>query len=280
MEDKLLLETLAPAISISIHSLNLQQRMIQARQMESIHRVASFIMHDLRNAVSTLSLLARNARQHIDKPDFRVDFIATLARLSDEMQHLMNRLAEVKSGGELRNRNRCDPARLLSEALLDVQLPDEIKLAAEIPSLPEAFWDERLIRVVLRNILGNAVDAMPAGGVLEVSARPEGAEIIITIKDTGMGMSCDFIRKHLFRPNHSTKSKGLGIGLFQSREILLAHRGTIQVQSLPGQGTTFTIQLPCGRDNEAAERPADVTLEETTALEQWEDTTEAGFEQR
>lgn len=259
MEDRLLFDTLTPALSISIHSLRLQQRMVQARQMESIHRVAAFIMHDLRNAVSTLTLLARNAKRHIDTPGFRGDFIETLARLSDEMLHLMNKLTVVKSDGGLRDRNRCDPAQLLSEALLDLQLPDEIKLVAEIPALPAAFWDQRLIRVVLRNILGNAVEAMPAGGMLEVGARQQSAEIIITIKDTGSGMSDDFMRKHLFRPNHSTKSKGLGIGLYQSREIVLAHQGKIQAQSQPGHGTTFEIRLPCSSDGELSESLAGST---------------------
>ncbi len=268
MEDKLLLETLIPAISISIHSAQLQQRMLLAQQMESIHRVVSFIMHDLRNAVSTLSLLARNARQHIDRRDFRIDFIATLARLSEEMQHLMNRLSVVKSGGELRVRDECDVSQLLSEALLDLQLPSEIELVTEISSMPAAFWDQRQIRVVLRNLLGNAVEAMPAGGVLKVSARQEGAEIVMTITDTGIGISDDFIRKSLFKPNHSTKSKGLGIGLYQSREIVLAHKGRIQVQSEVGKGSVFQIRLPYGIDNQASKQLVEETAGKIQLLQQ------------
>jgi len=253
-EDRLLFETLTPAASISISSMRLRQQMIQAQQMESLHRVTSFIMHDLRNAVSTLTVLTYNVKKQLDQVGLQADFVVILDRLSSEMRHLINKLSDSNAGNELQDRGHCDPTQLLSEVLFDLQPPSQIKVTTVIPGLPAAFWNQRQIRVVLRNILANALEAMPSGGELEVVARYQTPFIIVSIKDTGVGMPAEFIRDFLFRPNHSTKSRGLGIGLYQSREIVLAHRGTIHVQSQLGKGTTFEVHLPCTYEGVASDQ--------------------------
>jgi putative PEP-CTERM system histidine kinase len=244
-EDKQLLDVLGNAISISLYCSYLQQRVVESRQMESIYRLASFMTHDLRNAISSLTLLTQNAKLHLEKKDFRADFIAALSRVSEEMQSLVQKLSSVKTGGELQHYAECDPAELIFEVLADLPVPETVTLEADIAPLPRAVWDKGQIRVVLRNLLINALEAMPGGGKLAVRASQDHAEISIAVSDTGAGMSQDFIQHRLFKPNQTTKAKGLGIGLYQSREIILAHGGDMQVKSQLGEGTTVEVILPC-----------------------------------
>lgn len=244
-EDKQLLDLLGNAISISLYCSYLQQHILESRQMESIYRLASFMTHDLRNAISSLTLLTQNAKSHLEKKDFRVDFIAALSRVSEEMQSLVQKLSSVKTGGELQHCAECDPAELIYEVLADLPVPETVTLEADIAPLPRAVWDKGQIRVVLRNLLINALEAMPDGGKLAIRASQDHAEISIAVSDTGGGMSQDFIQHRLFKPNQTTKAKGLGIGLYQSREIILAHGGNVQVKSQLGEGTTLEVILPC-----------------------------------
>jgi signal transduction histidine kinase len=81
-------------------------------------------------------------------------------------------------------------------------------------------------------------------GKIAVSTGQHDDWAILTVVDTGAGMSKDFLEHSLFQPFHTTKSKGLGIGLFHSKKIIEAHRGRIEVESEPGKGTTFRVFLP------------------------------------
>jgi hypothetical protein len=252
-EDKQLLDLLGNAISISLYCSYLQQRVLESRQMEAIYRLASFMTHDLRNAIASLTLLTQNAKLHLEKKDFRVDFIAALSRVSEEMQSLVQKLSSVKTGSELQHYAECDPAELIFEVLADLPVPESVTLEADIAPLPRAVWDKGQIRVVLRNLLINALEAMPDGGKLAIRASQNHAQISIAVSDTGVGMSEDFIQHRLFKPNQTTKAKGLGIGLYQSREIVLAHGGNVQVKSQLGGGTMFVIVLPCLHEKAALE---------------------------
>lgn len=248
-EERRLLDLLAHASSLALQQAYLQQRVLLAEQSEAIYRIASFIAHDLRHVVSTLGLLAHNAKAHLDKPEFRVDFLASLTRVTQEMHSLVQRLAAVKTGGEATQFVACDAAQLLREVVVDAQIASPIILEMQLEALPQAQWDDEQIRIVLRNLLVNAREAMPQGGTLQVQARCIADHIHFEVRDTGCGMSAEFIRHRLFRPNQTTKTKGLGIGLYQSREIVLAHGGEIFVESELGRGTKFEVVLPCKHES-------------------------------
>jgi hypothetical protein len=123
-------------------------------------------------------------------------------------------------------------------------MPANIDLSAVIPSLPNAVWVKDQIKAVLRNLLLNAIEAMPRGGRLSIQATESESQLHFSISDTGIGMDEDFIHHRLFRPHQTTKSKGLGIGMYQSKEMVAAHRGRILVSSQPNHGTCFDVFLP------------------------------------
>ena len=96
---------------------------------------------------------------------------------------------------------------------------------------------------VLQNLILNAREASGEEGRSRADGRP-GEQVEIAVADNGRGMSREFFEKELFHPFRTTKSGGLGIGLFQSKKIMEAHRGSIRVESAEGEGTTITLSFP------------------------------------
>ncbi len=100
---------------------------------------------------------------------------------------------------------------------------------------------------VITNLLLNARDAIQPGGEISVETNQSNGWAILSVADNGCGMSPAFLKASLFRPFQTTKKKGLGIGMFQSKMIVEAHRGKIQVDSEPGAGTMIRVMLPLSR---------------------------------
>jgi CheY-like chemotaxis protein/anti-sigma regulatory factor (Ser/Thr protein kinase) len=131
----------------------------------------------------------------------------------------------------------------------------EIEIKKEYYATGMVMGDATELREVLTNLLLNAVDAMPQGGELILQTREEGDYVLVTIKDTGMGMT-EEVKSKLFVPFFTTKGeKGTGLGLSLSFGIITQHKGEITVESTPGYGSSLTIKLPrCSRveDKESA----------------------------
>ena len=120
--------------------------------------------------------------------------------------------------------------------------PVEVKLALD-ESLPTIDADPELLHRALSNLVLNALDAMPQGGTLTVHTRTEREHVRVEISDTGAGLTreeCD----RLFTPYYTTKQHGTGLGLAIVQSVVSDHKGSIAVHSVPGQGTTFRIDLP------------------------------------
>jgi len=100
---------------------------------------------------------------------------------------------------------------------------------------------------VLGHLIQNAIEATPRDGKVGVRLARDGDNVLVEVADSGIGMSEEFVRERLFKPFDSTKSAGMGIGAFESREYIQQLGGTLQVRSTPEQGTTFTVSLPLYR---------------------------------
>jgi signal transduction histidine kinase len=104
--------------------------------------------------------------------------------------------------------------------------------------------DREQLHSVLTNLLLNARDAVGARGQIRVETDRRDSLAVLSVADNGCGMSPEFVNDSLFRPFHTTKKKGVGIGMFQSKMIVEAHHGNIQVESEPGKGSIFRVILP------------------------------------
>jgi len=132
----------------------------------------------------------------------------------------------------------------LFQAQLDA--PGRAKISCELqldPNLKPVVADSVLLHRAVSNVVLNALDAMPQGGTLTLRTRSEGGKVLIEVADTGLGLTreeCD----QIFTPYYTNKPHGSGLGLAIVQSVVSDHRGRIRVQSEPGRGTTFVIELP------------------------------------
>jgi signal transduction histidine kinase len=117
-------------------------------------------------------------------------------------------------------------------------------LRLDISPLHPVVIDLEEVKRVIQNLLLNAREAISEDGAIIVRTVDLADRIEVSVQDDGNGMSSEFMQKELFQPFHTTKSGGLGIGLFQSKKIMEAHHGTIIVDSKSGKGTTVTLTFP------------------------------------
>ncbi|MGD2109680.1 MAG: ATP-binding protein [Phycisphaerae bacterium] len=227
--------------------------------------LAGGLAHELRNPLSTmmiqLRLLAEDLEDLETHPlDARRRASLKVEVLKREAQRLQNLFDEFLS--------LAGPCRL---GLVDV---DVNKIVARLATFiePEAKSrgievklsladqplvcpvDDNLLRQALLNIIINAREAMPRGGVLRLATGTRGDQAIVAISDTGVGIAPDD-HDRILRPFFSTKVRGSGLGLSVTQRIIHEHRGSLSFQSNPGQGTTFTIVLPHSRHSDS-DRPA------------------------
>ena len=119
-----------------------------------------------------------------------------------------------------------------------------VELMRDLQPLPKISADREQIQSVVTNLVLNARDALSSGGRIQVRTESREGHAVLSVVDNGCGMSQLFLKESLFRPFQSTKKKGLGIGLFQSRAIVQAHGGGMHVESEAGKGTTFLVSFP------------------------------------
>ena len=239
-EDYDLMKTIASQAAIAIQDQRLSEELMHARSMEAVGNLATFIMHDLKNLVAAVSLVVENAGEHLANPEFQQDMLGTLRNTTEKMLGLIGRLKNLGESQLF----LLHPTDLLALATRVAQLVGNSVLVRGTPEV--ALVSEPELQKVLLNLLLNGIDASKGEKVLvEVGAA---AAPYLRVADRGCGMSSQFIRKDLFTPFCSTKQQGLGIGLYQCRQIVAAHGGRIEVASVEGEGTVFTIwlQAPSG----------------------------------
>jgi len=224
-----------------------------ARQFESFNRMSTFVVHDLKNLVAQLSLLMANAERHKDNPEFQRDMIDTIDFSVQKMRLLLHKLSRKDSAEQ---NEIIDLDELLQRTLRAKSAggPKPRLIVAASGLQVMADW-ERLERVT-GHLVQNAIEAVsPTSGQVDVRLDRVGEQAVIEIIDNGHGMSEEFIRDRLFKPFETTKSAGMGIGVFESREYLHALGGVLQVESTEGAGTRFCIRLPLHAATAAASRP-------------------------
>ena len=244
VEDVLLLETLADQLAASLLNLKLSARLRQAKEMEAFQTVSTFFVHDLKNVASRLSLTMQNLPSNFDNPEFRDDALRVISGSLTKIDEMCGRLAMLRKNVEL-NMLQCDLKELVVETLEEFASLS-VPIERHLKPVPKATIDSDQIQKVLTNLIINANEAVNADGVVRVSTIREGKSAGFSVSDNGCGMSADFIENHLFRPFQTTKKKGLGIGLFHSKQIVEAHHGTFEVTSTLGAGSEFRVLLPTG----------------------------------
>jgi len=241
------IEAAANPVGLTILAARMTDELLVSREMETFHRFSSFVLHDLKNSVAMLSMLLQNAEEHMSNPEFQKDALLTIAAAVARQQRIISRLTEKETNDKLALET-IGLAELVRETVTRIRLGTikNIRLTVTVDEDVRVIVDPEKIGSVFDNLVMNAIDAMPDGGALEIRSIP-GAKsglVAISFKDSGVGMEQEFIATRLYKPFSSTKPHGLGIGMYQSREIIKAHQGRLEVASVPGEGTEFMIYLP------------------------------------
>jgi putative PEP-CTERM system histidine kinase len=242
-EDRDLLKMVGQHVATHIGQHEADRKLAESRQFEAYNKLTAFMMHDLKNCNAQLQLIVTNAVRHKSNPEFIDDAISTIANAAGRITHLVEHLED-----------RQDRQRLQVVALGNLVEAAVRRCSGRQPAprlTTEASRvmiraDADRLEAIIEHVIKNAQDASEPDAIVTVQLTSSGETALLTVADSGSGMTSAFIRERLFRPFDSTKgSKGMGIGAYQTREYVRMLGGDVKVQSSPGIGTTFSIMLPC-----------------------------------
>ncbi len=215
--------------------------LLEANRFDEFNRRIAFVMHDIKNLASQLSLLARNAERHAENPEFRKDMLVTITKSAEKLNALLARLGRYGAGGnaarepvDLSRVARRVAGRFADLNLVELTRADRCVVLANAEGLEQA----------LVHLVQNALDASAPDVPVNLDVSCDGLQGRIEVVDSGAGMSAQFVRDGLFKPFVSSKDGGFGIGAFEARELVRAMGGRLDVQSRPGLGTRFAVVLP------------------------------------
>ena len=236
-----LLKTAARQAAGFLAQMHATEALLEARKFDAFNRMSAFVVHDLKNIITQLSLMMKNAERHRDNPEFQQDMLMTVESSLDKMRQMMLQLREgekpagVASGVELAPiLQRIEAAARQRGRQLQVQVDDKVATRGHA---------QRLERVI-GHVVQNALDATPNSGRVWVRLAQAAGRVLLEVGDTGSGMTPEFIQHRLFRPFNSTKTSGMGIGSYESFQYVKELGGSIDVKSDLGQGTVVTLLMP------------------------------------
>lgn len=236
-----LLKTAGQQAASFLAQMQATEELLEVRKFDAFNRMSAFVVHDLKNIVTQLSLMMKNAKRLGANPEFQLDMLMTVENSLDRMRQLMLQLREgatpsgtafgVNLGGII---ERIEAVAAGRGRTLEVQSSEAVVTRGH---------EERLERII-GHVVQNAFDATDVGGRVWLNLDRLSGMARIVVGDTGQGMSQDFIRNRLFKPFQTTKQAGMGIGAYESFQYVQELGGRIVVDSEPGQGTRVEIRLP------------------------------------
>jgi len=248
--DRTLLEMLAIHVASAIDRLGKvselerlveekTRELLESERMGTVGRIASMVGHDLRGPLQTIKNSLYMMRKNNDGDELVETMDAAVDYAAEILEDLRFSTLEVTP-----MKHPTDLADLLKRAVAENSIPDKIEVKTQLgDGLEEIPLDPTQIRRVLDNMIRNAVEAMPEGGELEITARREDDHILVEISDMGVGIP-EGEMENLFRPLYTTKPGGMGMGLAYCKRAVEAHGGEISVESTEVEGTKFTVKLP------------------------------------
>lgn len=241
-EDHDLLKTVGRHVGTHLKQAESEKRLAESSQFGAYHRLSAFLMHDMNNLIAQQSLVVKNAEKFRHDPRFVDDAIDTIAHSVTRMRRLMDQLSS----------NTAEPKQ--SRVSLNKALETAVQRNSSRKPVPTTRFerddlyvnaDRERLTLIVEHLIRNAQDATSEDGSIEITFRADGEHCVVTIEDTGCGMTPEFISQRLFRPFDSTKgSQGMGIGAYQAREYVRNLGGRLDVQSEVGRGTSISLRLP------------------------------------
>jgi putative PEP-CTERM system histidine kinase len=236
-----LLKTAGKQAGAFLGQIQATEALLEVRKFDAFNRMSAFVVHDLKNIVAQLSLMLKNAERHRDNPEFQKDMQMTVEHSVERMRQLMMQLREgatpvdsprgIELGDLIR---RIQAAKATQGRDLDIDLREKIVAKGH---------EDRVERVI-GHIVQNALDATEKNGRVWIRLEREASQALVTVGDTGQGMTPEFLRERLFKPFQTTKPAGMGIGAYESFQYVQELGGKISVDSAINVGTQVRLSLP------------------------------------
>ena len=245
-----LLATASRQAASFLAQMRATESLLETRKFDAFNRMSAFVVHDLKNIVTQLSLMLKNAKRLHANPEFQRDMLETVENSLEKMRQLMLQLREgeapagVQSGVDL-----VAIARRIEAVTIERGRRLELQAAEHLMTRGH---EDRIERVI-GHVVQNALDATDAGGRVWLTLRRASGQAQVEVGDTGSGMSAEFVRNRLFKPFNTTKSTGMGIGAYESLQYVRELGGSISVDSQPDKGTVMTILMPLFESRQASD---------------------------
>jgi signal transduction histidine kinase len=215
-----------------------QAQLARSQIFTEIGHISSELAHDLRSPLQTI----QNAAYLLElKPD-RKELFGLIKESISYATNILNSFRDYYRGHEITPIS-VNLKEVINRSIQDIEIPEKITVKLELGETGKVTLDHTKIRRALNNLIKNAVDAMPEGGMLTVVSKLKGEKVIIELIDTGPGIPVD-IQENLYQPFGSKKPGGSGLGLPSAKRIIESHGGTIAYDTVLSKGTTFRITLP------------------------------------
>ena len=236
-----LLKTAASQAASYLAHLHATEALLEASKFDSFNRMSAFVVHDLKNLTSQLSLMLRNAERHAYNPEFQKDMFETVQHVVDRMNQL---LLQLRVGEQVIDKPGPVDLVPILRRIVRAKTAAGYTLRVDAGQCLMAIGHEDRLERVIGHLAQNAVDASPERSEIRIRLRSEQELGIVEIEDDGVGMTKEFIRDQLFKAFRTTKSTGMGVGTYESQQYISSLGGCIEVDSAPGEGTIMRIVLP------------------------------------
>lgn len=233
----------AEQISSYLQLMQASQKLSENAQFAAFSRMSAFVVHDLKNIKAQIDLMLTNSVKHRTNPEFINDSFDTLAAMQQRLQNMLSQLSSKRA--ESSQDTMISVSSVIREVITQ-------RCAAKQP-IPQynvsrdagLLLNRERFASVLYHLIDNAQHATANNGTILVNVNCDDAQLYISIRDTGCGMSAEFISERLFKPFDSTKGNaGMGVGAYDALHFARQHNGQLLVESTEGVGTTFTLILP------------------------------------
>jgi putative PEP-CTERM system histidine kinase len=236
-----LLKTAARQAASFLSQMQASEDLLEAKKFEAFNRMSAFVVHDLKNLVAQLSLMLKNARRHRDNPQFQQDMLATVEHAVARMNGL---LVQLRSGAAPVTNPGIVDLEPIALRIREAKSAEGRAILLDIGRDVHAVGHEERLERVIGHLVQNALDATDSAGSVALRVYRDGAFAVAEVWDNGAGMSEQFVRDELFKPFRTTKSGGMGIGVYESSQYVTELGGRLSVESSPGVGTCMRVYLP------------------------------------
>ncbi len=228
---------------------NLETQLRDSERLAAIGATAGMVGHDIRNPLQAITCdvyLVKTELASTPESEEKTSALDSLKEIEKSIDYINKIIVDLQDFARPLNPHaeETDLKLVIDDLLSKNSWPDNIKISVKVePEDSTVMADSAYIKRIMYNLVNNAVQAMPNGGKLTIHACKEAEDVIITVKDTGVGIP-ENVRNKLFKPMFTTKAKGQGFGLPVIKRMTESLGGTVSFESEVGKGTTFIIRLP------------------------------------